>query len=192
MIKRLEEANARAHDKLVHPNEQVCVSEEDVARHWLDQQKRPAVPLCRTSRGGLVLGLICSLMATSFGVLALVWQSPYSEAAQRIFARWGLLLIQTKPYAPAPLADTASPELKQRLETMARDLANLAQGIDQPTTSEQQTIRDNAAVGALNAALSQMVRDNAAVAEQLKTAQSQMARDNAALVERLKAVQEQR
>ena len=207
MIKRLEEANARAHAKFARVDEQVSVSEEDVARHSSDQQKQSAVPRRRSSRGGLALGLIGSLMATSFGVLALVWQSPYGDVAQRIVARWGLPVIQIKPHAPA--TDLASPELEQRLQAMSRDLEHLAQEIEQLKTSQEQTIhdnaavveqlkaalsqmsRDNAAVGVLKAALSQMTRDNAAVAEQLKATLSQMTRDNAAVVEQLKATQEQ-
>jgi hypothetical protein len=65
-------------------------------------------------------------------------------------------------------------------------------------------VRDNAAVAEqLKAAREQMVRDNAAVAEQLKASQEQMGRliakawqeqmvrDNAAVAEQLKASQEQ-
>jgi len=68
---------------------------------------------------------------------------------------------------PAPLAQTtpqdvaapSSPELAQWLQTMARDLANVEQGIEQLKTSQEQ-----------------MVRDNAELAEQLKASQEQMAR----------------
>ncbi len=82
-------------------------------------------------------------------------------------------LAQTTPQDVAPTAAPMSPELAQWLQTMARDLANMEQRIEQLKTSQEQ-----------------MVRDNAAVAEQLKAAQAQMARDNAAVAE-LKASQEQ-
>ena len=76
---------------------------------------------------------------------------------------------QTAPPQPAPLAQTApedvastaaalSPELTQLLQSMARDLATLGQGIEQLKASQAQTARDNA---------------NAA--EQLKASQEQMA-----------------
>ena len=60
------------------------------------------------------------------------------------------------------------------LQTMARDLANVEQGIEQLKTSQQQ-----------------MASDNAKAIEQLKTSQEQMARDNAKAAEQLKASQEQ-
>jgi ABC-type transporter Mla subunit MlaD len=85
-----------------------------------------------------------------------------------------------------------SPELTQRLQTMARELANLAQGIEQLKNSQEKLTRDNATVAEqLKEALSQMIRDDAAAAEQLKAALSQLTRDNAAIVEQLKTSQEQ-
>jgi uncharacterized membrane protein YccC len=63
--------------------------------------------------------------------------------------------------APADVAPTAvlSPELAQLIETMARDLATVGQGIEQLKTSQEQ-----------------MARDNAKAVEQLKASQEQMAR----------------
>jgi hypothetical protein len=77
---------------------------------------------------------------------------------------------KTAPPQPAPLAQTAaedvaptaaalSPELTQLLQSMARDLATVGQGIEQLKTSQEQ-----------------MARDNANAAEQLKASQEQMAR----------------
>jgi hypothetical protein len=77
--------------------------------------------------------------------------------------------VNTAPPQPAPLAPTApedvvstaaapSPELTQLLQSMARDLATLGQGIEE-----------------LKAGLQQMARDNANTAEQLKASQEQMA-----------------
>jgi len=83
-------------------------------------------------------------------------------------------LAQTTPQDVAPTAAPSSPELAQWLQTMARDLANVEQGIEQLKTSQEQ-----------------MVRDNAELAEQLKAAQAQMARDNANAAGQLKASQEQ-
>jgi hypothetical protein len=92
---------------------------------------------------------------------------------------------ETAAPQPAPLAQTVredvvptvaalSPELTQLLESMARDLATLRQGIEQLKASQEQ-----------------MARDNAKAAEQLKASQEQMARDNANAAEQLKASHEQ-
>ena len=73
------------------------------------------------------------------------------------------------------------PELTQRLQTIARDLANLEQGIEQLKNSQEQLTRDNATVAEqLKAALSQLTRDNAAATiEQLNASQEQTARPRA-------------
>jgi hypothetical protein len=202
MIRRLEEANARAYEL----GERVSESQQDAARHSSDQQKSSVI---RSSRGWLVLSLIGSLLAASLSVVAFVWQSSHLNAAKLIVARWVPLAQTTKPRGVTPTAAPMSPDLAQRLQTMAHDLANEAQGIEQLKISQEQMVRDietvgeqlkaalsqmnrdNAAVGALKTALSQMTRDNAAVAEQLKASLSQMTRDNAAAVEQLKATQEQ-
>jgi hypothetical protein len=83
-------------------------------------------------------------------------------------------LAQTAPQDVAPTAAPLPSELAQWLQTMARDLANVEQGIEQLKTSQEQ-----------------MVRDNANLAEQLKAAQAQMARDNENAAGQLKASQEQ-
>jgi len=69
------------------------------------------------------------------------------------------LLAQTAPEDVAPTAAALSPELTQLLQSMARDLATLGQGIEQLKASQEQ-----------------MARDNANAAEQLRASQEQMAR----------------
>jgi hypothetical protein len=74
----------------------------------------------------------------------------------------GVLTQLPPPAEPAPQDTTAAPippELTQLLQTMARDLANVQQGIEQLKTSQEE-----------------MVRENARTAEQLKASQEQMAR----------------
>ena len=66
---------------------------------------------------------------------------------------------QTPPQEVAPTAAPISPELTQLLQTMARDLANVQQGIEQLKTSQEE-----------------LARENARTAEQLKASQEQMAR----------------
>jgi hypothetical protein len=71
-------------------------------------------------------------------------------------------LPQTAPPPQSPpqeAAPTASPELTQLLQSMARDLATLGQGIAELKTRQEQ-----------------MARDNANAVEQLKAGQDQMAR----------------
>jgi hypothetical protein len=164
MIKRLEEANARAHQRVAHVDERVSESQQDAAWHPSDQQKSSAVP---ASRSWLALGLGL-LLAASLGVVAFV------DAAKLMVARWVRPLAQTTGQTtPAPI----SPELAQRVQTMARDPANVAQGIEQLRTNQEQMVRDNAAaVEQLRATLSQMSRDNTAAIERLKASQEQMVR----------------
>jgi hypothetical protein len=179
MIRRLEEANARAHQRVAHVEERVSESQQDAARHPSDQQKFSAVP---ASRSWLALG-VGLLLAASLGVVAFV------DAAKLMVARWARPLAQTTGQTTPP---PISPELAQRVQTMARDPANVALGIEQLRTNQEQMVRDNAAVAEqLKATLSQMSRDNAAAVEQLKATLSQMSRDNTAAIERLKASQEQ-
>jgi len=68
-------------------------------------------------------------------------------------------LAQTAPEDVAPPAAALPPELAQLLQTMARDLATVEQGIEQLKTNQEQ-----------------MARDNAKAVEQLKASQEQMAR----------------
>jgi hypothetical protein len=74
----------------------------------------------------------------------------------------------------APTAAPVSTELAQLLQTMARDLAAVEQGIEQLKASQEQ-----------------MASENAKTVEQLKASQQQMASENAKTVEQLKASQEQ-
>ncbi len=174
MIKRLEEANARAHERAARAGERFSEPERVAASHPSDRQKTSSVLDRRSPRVWPTSGLFVLLLAGTIGVAAFVRQSSYFDAAKLIVARWALPLARTTPQDVAPIAAPMPPELAQRLQTMARDLANVAQGIGQLQTSQEQ-----------------MVRGNAAVAEQLKTALSQMTRDTAAVVEQLKATQEQ-
>src|SRR3974390_3063387 len=96
-LKRLEEANARVLARM-------SVSRDEASGHPLGQQKQHAVSERRSSRGGLALGLVGSLLAANFGVVAF-WLSPYDVATKQIVSRW-------KPSTVAPM----SPELTERLE----------------------------------------------------------------------------
>ena len=75
-------------------------------------------------------------------------------------------LARTAAEDVAPTAAVLSPELTQLLQSMARDLVTVGQGIEQLKASQEQ-----------------MTRDNASIAEQLKANQEQMARLSAKVSE---------
>jgi hypothetical protein len=196
-IEQAYEQLGRADEQFAFGDERVFKSEQDAARHPSDQQMRCAVPDRRSSRGRpALLSLIGLLLAACISVAVFARQSSYGDAAKLIITWWAPQRVSTsslsleKQEVPAqPIPPTV--DVAQRLQTIARDLANVEQGIEQLQTSQEQMVRDNAAVAEqLQAAQAQMARDNAAVAEQLQAAQAQMGRDNAALAE-LKASQEQ-
>jgi hypothetical protein len=74
---------------------------------------------------------------------------------------------QTAPQKLGPTAAPLSPELAQRLQRMASDLANAEHEIEQLKTSQEQMARDNAKSGEqLKATREQMVNFIAALSEQ--------------------------
>jgi len=91
----------------------------------------------------------------------------------------------------SPAAAPIAPDLAQQIQTIARELANLEQGIDQLKTGQAQMIRDNAELAEHLKAAQEMARHNADLAEDLKAAQAQMARDNVNFAEQLRTTQEQ-
>jgi uncharacterized membrane protein YccC len=77
------------------------------------------------------------------------------------------LSAQTSPQDVAPTAAPTLPELAQLLQTMARDLANVEQGIEQIKANQEQTARENAkATEQLKASQEQMTRLIAMASEQ--------------------------
>jgi hypothetical protein len=103
-------------------------------------------------------------------------------------------MVEAEPMPPTPSAQTAqelgptaaplSPELSQRLQTMASDLANAEHEIERLKTSQEQMARDNAsAIEQLKASQEQTARDNAKSGEQLKVTREQMVNFIAALSE---------
>jgi len=169
MIKRLEEANARAHEKAAPAEKQkpIQVPDADVARHS-SERTRPAIPDGHSSRGGLAFGA-AGLLLAAFSIL--VWQSHYGEAAKHVIALWALPLVHTTTQGLTPGAAPMS------AEAMARSLASISQEIERLKTGQEQMVRDHAAaVEQLSAALSQVTHDNATIAEQLKASQEQKLR----------------
>ena len=170
LVARADEELAHAHEQITRADEQIARAEEQLSKLEHDAP-RPAVPGKRPLFDRpAVRGFTGLLLAACIGVAAIAWQSPYGDAA--IIATWAPQrvvtsspplenpgLAQTAPEDVAPTAAALSPELTQLLQSMARDLATLGQGME-----------------LLKASQEQMARDNANAAEQLKASQEQMAR----------------
>ena len=177
---------ARADEQLARVNEQISKLEQDAPRKKsANGYRRPSRsrPALRGFIGLLLTAGICiaAFASQSSGETAKLMISrwaPQLAAASPLPAETPKLADQQSPPAvqlatadvsqippsaqPAPQDAAAAPippELTQLLQTMARDLANLQQGIEQLKTSQEE-----------------MVRENARTAEQLKASQEQMAR----------------
>lgn len=74
---------------------------------------------------------------------------------------------------PAPVADAASSEGRELIESMKRELANVQQQIEKLRAGQEQTAKDNAE---LKETQEQAARNNTSSAEQLKANQEQLAR----------------
>jgi predicted FMN-binding regulatory protein PaiB len=176
---------ARADEQMARLTEQLSKLEHDAARHpstvvsHRPSRGRPAL------RGfiGLLLAVCIFVGAfvsqSSYGDVVARWAPKPSLTSSLPMAKPGLpaqlspstvqvaaadsALSQLPPPAqPAPQDAAAAPippELTQLLQTMARDLANVQQGIEQLKTSQEE-----------------LARENARTAEQLKASQEQMAR----------------
>jgi chromosome segregation ATPase len=109
------------------------------------------------------------------------------------------LAARTKARDPEPQAQATSqsapvtpipPELRQQIQMIALELANVEQGIDQLKNEQSQMMRENAELAAQLKATQEIARHNADLAEDLKAAQAQMTRDSGNLVDQLKASQD--
>jgi hypothetical protein len=101
-------------------------------------------------------------------------------------------LVQTPPQSAAiiPMASPTDPELSQRIQLIARELENVGQGIDQLKTEQSQVIHENAELAEQIKAAQEIARHNADLIADLKAAQAQTARDNANLASQIKAGQD--
>jgi hypothetical protein len=188
LVARADEGLAHAHEQITRAAEEIARAEEQLSKLDAASGKqglfdRPAV------RGltGLLLAACIGVAAiashSSYGdaakeiiarwtpqriatssppleTLGLAAQpSPPTVQAETTVPQQPALLAQSAPEDVAPTAAVLPPELKQLLQSMARDLATLGQGIEQ-----------------LKAGQEQMARDNANTAEQLRASREQMAR----------------
>ena len=186
--------------QLPRVDEQASKLEQDAARHPSDQQKHLAV-LGRRGLIGLLLAACVGAVAIAWQSngdaakqMIARWapqldlnSSPAPESP--VPAQPSPPAVQAdaakatppQPASPAQTAPEPPGQAQLLLQSTRRDLAAAEQDIEQLRAGIEQ----------LKTSQEQMVRDNAAVVEQLKASQEQMARDNAAVAEQLKASQEQ-
>ena len=200
LTQALEEIG-RGAPPLVRPNEEIF-EQEDAA----GQSKRQmlAAILGRLPRpGALPLWSLVVGMAVGFiGIIVFAWpdarapkptiSSSVSAAKTDTGLQQPSIQAQTAPQRAGPAGASTSPELTQWGQTIARELANLTQGVEQLKTSQAQLARDNAELtGHLKETQEEMVRHDAELAKDLRAAQEEMTRDNLSLAAQLKASQEQ-
>jgi hypothetical protein len=99
---------------------------------------------------------------------------------------------QTMPSgAPAaPIAVPIPAELSHQIKEMAREVANMEQGIDQLKTEQSQIAREGTELAEQLKATREAARRNSELSEELKATQAQMARDISNLAGQLKATQD--
>src|SRR5437660_2016934 len=187
---------AHADEQLARVNEQLLKLDQDAARSpsaVLGRLPSPGRPMLRGLVGLLLAACIfvaAFVSQSSYGDAAkpiiarwapqIVLASSLSRlpaqpspSAVEVAAAEPLPPPQTTPSVPgtpqdvAPTAAPVSPELARLLQTMARDLANVEQGIEQLKASQEQMAVDNAkAVEQLKASQEQMTRLIAKASEQ--------------------------
>jgi uncharacterized membrane-anchored protein YhcB (DUF1043 family) len=200
LTQALEEIG-RGAPPLVRPNEEIF-EQEDAA----GQSKRQmlAAILGRLPRPGALplWSLVVGLAVGFIGIIVFAWpdarapkptiSSSVSAAKTDTGLQQPSIQAQTAPQRAGPAGASTSPELTQWGQTIARELANLTQGVEQLKTSQAQLARDNAELaGHLKETQEEMVRHDAELAKDLRAAQEEMTRDNLSLAAQLKASQEQ-
>ena len=170
---------------------------------------RPAVLGDRLSLRRWALRGTGFLLTACIVAAAIAWWQPSHGDAVTTASPQPALRAQTAPEDVAPTA-TMSPQLTQQLQSMARDLATLAQGIERLKASQDQLVRDNAnaadqfkasqeqitgalaqGIEQLKASQEQITGAVAEISQQLKESQEEIARKNANFAEQLKVTQEQ-
>jgi uncharacterized phage infection (PIP) family protein YhgE len=83
-----------------------------------------------------------------------------------------------------------SSEMLQQFQSIMRELANMERAIDQLKNEQSQMVRENADLAEQLKATHEIARRNAELSEDLKATQAQMARDNGKIADQLKANQD--
>src|SRR3982075_1174595 len=172
LLARADEELAHAHEQIARANEEIACAEKQLSKleHDAVPGNRPLFdrPAVRGLTGLLLaacIGVAAIAWQSSYGdaakeILArwapqhVVTLSPPLEnprlpalpsppTVQAAAEKTASPLAQTAPEDVAPTAAALSPELTQLLQSMARDLATVGQGIEQLKASQQQKARDN-------------------------------------------------
>ncbi|ANW01626.1 hypothetical protein [Bradyrhizobium icense] len=188
LVARADERLAHAYEKIARADEQLALVNEQISRlekKPVNGVRRPSRgrPALRGFIGLLLTAGIClaAFASQSYGEAARLMIAPWvpqlAPASSLPSETPKLAAQQSEPAVQVAAADAAvsqlpaqtvaqdaaaapiPPEVTQLLETMARDLANMQQEIEQ-----------------LKAGQEGLVRENASTAEQLKANQEQMAR----------------
>jgi len=191
LSERADEELAHAYNQITRAGEEIARAEQQLSK--LEHAARRAVPGKRRWLGGrAVRGFIGLMLAACIGVAALVWQSPYGDAARQTVARLapqlvaialplenpGLPARPSPPTVQAAAADTAPPQPAPLAQTAPQDVAPTAAALSPELMQLLQSMaRDLATLGQ--------------AIEQLKVSQQQMARDHVNAVDLLRASQEQ-
>ena len=190
---RADEELAHAYSQITRAGEEIARAEEQLSK--LERAGRRAGAAKRPSRGGrAVRGLIGLMLAACICVAAVVWHSPYGDAARQVVASWApqLVAIASLPLEKPGLPAQPNPPAVQAAAKAAPP---------QPAPPAQSAADDVApapAAAALSPDLTQLLqsvaRDVAAMGqsiEQIKASQERMARDHVNAVDLLRASQEQ-
>lgn len=188
-VKQRHDAFSRVDEQLAHAYEQIKSADEQLAHMeaQLSRQEREiprSLPQRSRDRPWL-RGILGLLLAGYIVAAAFVSQSSYGDAlaqsAPQLVSALTLplekLMLFTQPNPSSvrlTAAETPTAEPAKSLQTMARDLDNMEQEIEQLKAGQQQ-----------------LASDNAKAIEQIRASQDQAARDIARNVELLKANQEQ-
>jgi hypothetical protein len=189
LIAAADEQLARAHEAMESADEQLTRMQEQLSK----LERGAARSRLRPTRDRPWLrGLAALLVAACIFAAALASQSSNGDAvtqwAPQLISALSLSaeklgfparvnltsaqLTAAEPHYTGPTGPT-SPEPAQLLQTMARDLANVEQEIEQLKASQQE-----------------LASNNAKAIEQIKASQEESARDNAKSIELLRASQE--
>jgi hypothetical protein len=195
LIAQADEELAHAYEQITRADEEIARAEEQLSKLEHDAARRGNRGSFggRAVRGFAGLTLTACICVAAY----VWQSPSYGVAVRQITARWGpqivppsSLTLESLPAQPSPptvqaaaaktaqpaplaqpeiVAPTAalSPELTQLLQSMARDIATVAQGLEQLKASQEQVARDNAkGVEQLKASQEQMARVIAKASEQ--------------------------
>ena len=187
MIARLEEANARSYKEPSRADETSSRPDDDDRHQSPDQ---PAQSKRRSSRATpWFVAVVLLLVAALVLVTGFAGNPQYLDEVKSTLVRWvHASVLQTRRETPLQAGDVPAqsgpPEIEQRLQKMADELADLHLRVEQIKTSQDQILASGAKTAAqLKIDQKQMMSDAASIGEQLKATQEQLKATQAQLTE---------